>query len=128
MEVGENLDKIVAVLIAIAGFLNAILMIVNFVERAKKPVDKVWENKLNKALEPLNEKTDNINKCIKKIDKNECMNFLVNFLADIENGVEKDDVQIKRACEVYDHYVKDLHGNSYIHDKWTRLMIEGGKI
>ena len=56
------------------------------------------------------------------------MNFLVNFLADVENGDEKDDVQTKRACEVYDHYVKDLHGNSYIHDKWTRVMIEGGKI
>jgi hypothetical protein len=122
------LDKIIATLIAISGFLNAILMIVNFIKIAKKPVDKVWERKLNEALKPLNDKSDDINKYIKKIDKNECMNFLVNFLADIENGIEKDDVQTKRACEVYDHYVKDLQGNSYIHDKWTRLMIEGGKI
>lgn len=122
------MERIYAILIAIAGFLNVITTIVSFVVKAKKPVDKAIEKKLNEALKPLNEKTDSINKCIKKIDKNECMNFLVNFLADIENGVEKDDVQIKRACEVYDHYSNDLHGNSYIHDKWTRLMIEGGKI
>lgn len=122
------MDKIIATLIAISGFLNAILLIVNFIKVAKKPVDKVWERKLNESLKPLNDKSDDTNKYIKKIDKNECMNFLVNFLADIENGIEKDDVQTKRACEVYDHYVKDLQGNSYIHDKWTRLMIEGDKI
>ena len=41
-------------------------------------------------------------------------------------GVEKDEVQIKRAYEVYEHYTKDLHKNSYIHDKWEKLMKKGG--
>lgn len=120
--------KVLEIILTIASFLNAILIIANFIKEARKPASKAFESKLNKALEPINEKLDDTNRGIKKVDKNECMNFLVNFLADIENGIEKDDVQTKRACEVYDHYVKELHGNSYIHDKWTRLMIEGGKI
>ena len=113
--------KVIEIVLTIAGFLNAISVIINCVINAKKPAEKAIQKKLSEILEPLDNN-------IKKIDKNECMNFLVNFLADVENGIEKDDVQTKRACEVYDHYVKDLHGNSYIHDKWTRVMIEGGKI
>lgn len=70
---------------------------------------------INKQLEPINKKMD-------KIDENQCRNFLVDFLADIEKGIEKDEVQTKRAYEVYEHYTEDLHKNSYIHDKWERLM------
>lgn len=120
--------KVIEIVLTTAGFLNAISVIINCVINAKKPAEKAIQKKLSEILEPLDNKMDDTNKYIKKIDKNECMNFLVNFLADVENGDEKDDVQTKRACEVYDHYVKDLQGNSYIHDKWTRVMIEGGKI
>lgn len=70
---------------------------------------------LNKQLKPLEES-------IEILDKNQCKNYLVRFLADIERGENFDDVEIKRAYDVYDHYVKDLKGNSYIHDKWEKLM------
>lgn len=73
---------------------------------------------INKQLEPINKK-------IIKIDENQCKNFLVNFLADIENGIKKDDEQIKRAYEVYEHYTNELHKNSYIHDKWDKARKEG---
>ena len=70
---------------------------------------------LNKQFKPINEKID-------KLDKNQCRNYLVDFLADVEQGISKDETQVKRAYEVYDHYSKDLNGNSYIHDKWEKLM------
>lgn len=73
---------------------------------------------INKQLEPINKK-------IIKIDENQCRNFLVEFLADIDNGIKKDDVQIKRAYEVYEHYTNELHKNSYIHDKWEKARKEG---
>ena len=73
---------------------------------------------INKQLEPINKK-------IIKIDENQCRNFLVDFLADIDNGIKKDDVQIKRAYEVYEHYTNGLHKNSYIHDKWEKARKEG---
>lgn len=70
---------------------------------------------INKGFEPINRKID-------KLDINQCKNFLVTFLKSVEKGEEMDEVEIQRAHEVYDHYVKDLKGNSYIHDKWERLM------
>lgn len=73
---------------------------------------------INKQLEPINKK-------IIKIDENQCRNFLVDFLADIDKGIKKDDVQIKRAYEVYEHYTNELHKNSYIHDKWEKARKEG---
>lgn len=63
-----------------------------------------------------------INDAIKELDINQCKNYLVRFLADVENEEKLDNVEIERAYEVYDHYTHDLHGNSYIHDKWERLM------
>lgn len=73
---------------------------------------------INKQLEPINKK-------ISKIDENQCRNFLVDFLADVEKGIEKDEAQKRRASEVYDHYTDDLHKNSYIHDKWEKLKKQG---
>ncbi|MEG2322436.1 MAG: hypothetical protein RSB71_03025 [Bacilli bacterium] len=70
---------------------------------------------LSKAFKPLNDKID-------IIDKNQCHNYLVDFLSDKESGLAKNEFQITRAYEVYDHYTKDLKGNSYIHDKWEKLM------
>ena len=50
------------------------------------------------------------------------MNWLVEFLADVKNGVPKSDYQIARAHEVYRHYSEDLKGNSYIHEQWEKIM------
>ena len=46
--------------------------------------------------------------------------FLTDFLSDIEQGIPKTEIQIKRAYEVFEEYI-NLHGNSYIHDKWEVL-------
>lgn len=66
-----------------------------------------------------------INPVLKRMDKldlHQCRNFLVEFLADVERGIEKDECQIRLAYETYDHYRKDLNGNSYVKDKWEKLM------
>lgn len=95
--------------VILAGsFITAIGIICAFI---KNVITKV----MNKAFEPINKKLD-------KVDLNRCKDFLVDFLADVENGIEKDEIQTQRAYEVYDHYTKDLDGNSYIHDKWEKLM------
>lgn len=70
---------------------------------------------MDKKFEPLN-------KNIRTLDFNNSKCFLVNFLTDVENGMKKDEVQIKLAYEIYDHYTKELNGNSYVHDKWEKLM------
>ena len=114
--------EIATIIISIATVLNAVLVIMSFVGKLKKPVDNAIDKKFQEALEPINEKLNTIDNRIDKIDKNECKNYLTEFLEDIKNGVPKSDIQIQRATEVYDHYINDLHLNTYIHDSWEKLM------
>ena len=58
-----------------------------------------------------------IYKKINELEKNQCKNFLVDFLARVENNEKKTECQKNRAYEMYDHYIKDLNGNSFIKDK-----------
>lgn len=117
-----ELEKISVIIISIATFLNAISVILTFIGKAKKPVDNAVDKKFKEALEPVSEKLDNMNLDIKKLDKNQCMNYLVEFIEDSKNGISKDDIQKKRASEVFDHYTQDLHGNSYIHAGWEKYV------
>lgn len=69
-----------------------------------------------------------VSKDIRKLDYSQAKTYLTDFLSEVEDGVIKKDIQIQRATEIYDHYIKDLKGNSYIKTKWDKLMIkEGGK-
>ena len=88
----------------IANTLAFILTLIGSISALLVRIKKI----LAKQLEPL--------------DRNQCKNYLVRFLADVERGEKLDDIEIERAYEAYDHYVKDLKGNSYIHDKWNKLM------
>lgn len=116
------MEKVSVVIISFATLLNSLLIIINFIKQAKKPVNDAIDNRFKEALEPIYEKLDNVNADIKKLDKNQCMNYLVNFIEDSKNGIPKDEIQKKRASEVYDHYTNDLHGNSYIHDGWEKYV------
>ena len=116
------MENISIIVIGLASFLNAVMVIINFISMVRKPMDKAVDNKFAEALEPINEKLENVNQDIRKLDKNQCMNYLVNFIEDSKNGIPKDDIQKKRASEVYDHYTNDLHGNSYIHDGWEKYV------
>lgn len=120
------MEHISVIIISIATFLNAILAICSFISKIKKPVDNAVDNKFKEALKPIDEKLEIIDTRIDKLDKNQCKNYLTEFLEDIKNGIPQSDIQIQRATEVYDHYINDLHLNTYIHDSWEKLM-KGGK-
>ena len=116
------MERIITTIVSIATLLNSILIIMTFIKQAKKPVDDAIDKKFKEALQPLYEKLDDASTNIKKLDKNQCMNYLVEFIEDSKNGIPKDEIQKKRASEVFDHYTQDLHGNSYIHDGWEKYV------
>lgn len=116
------MERIITTIVSIATLLNSILIIMTFIKQAKKPVDDAIDKKFKEALQPLYEKLDDTSTNIKKLDKNQCMNYLVEFIEDSKNGIPKDEIQKKRASEVFDHYTQDLHGNSYIHDGWEKYV------
>ena len=103
------MEQITSIIILIASFITAVTTIIVAIQKI-----------LKKTFEPINNKID-------KLDLGQARNYLVDFLADIENGVQKDECQIERAYELYDHYTNDLHGNSYIHAKWEKVMKKGVK-
>ncbi len=76
------MEKLSMIIISIATILNAILTIVNFISKTKNASKKVIDKKFQIALSPLEKKID-------KIDENQCRNFLVDFLADVEKRCRK---------------------------------------
>ena len=99
-------------------------IIVAFITVAGTIANTLLTNKTNKKvdkIEDMNKKIDKMREESKKdmlehtIDADKT--YLINFLSDLENGIQKTDVQIKRAYEIYERYTKN-GGNSYVHDKW----------
>lgn len=75
----------------------------------------------------LKDKFDGIEKTQKEIlkrldtvDIENCKNYLVTFLAEVSRGERKDDTEVMRFWEEYQHY-QSKGGNSYIHRKVDEL-------
>lgn len=106
----ENITvgQINAFLGILAGIITSGSIIIVFIQKSLKKLIK-------NELEPISTQ-------IKNLDVSQCKNFLVGFLADVEQGNELDKVELERAYEIYDHYINDLKQNSYIHNRWVQLM------
>lgn len=95
----------------IGTFLALIVGILGSMKYLSNEVKKYLE----KSLNPINDS-------IKNLDISQCKNFLVRYLADVEQGNILDEVEKERAYEIYDHYTNDLKQNSYIHKRWEELI------
>ncbi len=95
----------------------------------KKILNKLAELLADSLLDGLSKKLDkmkeDIQEDIRKVDEECTKNFLVSFLKEVERGEEIDDVERERFYEAYDHYTNELHLNSYIHKKVSKLEKEG---
>ena len=103
-----TIGQINAFLGILAGIITSGSIIIVFIQKSLKKLIK-------NELEPISTQ-------IKNLDVSQCKNFLVGFLADVEQGNELDKVELERAYEIYDHYINDLKQNSYIHNRWVQLM------
>lgn len=98
-----TIAKTIAFLIALIGGIEFLLARFN----------KLFDNKLKPINTRLNE-----------IELSSDKNFIVRFLADIEQGNLVDDVEKERFYEIYQRY-KELGGNSYVSHKVDKLEKEG---
>ena len=71
---------------------------------------------INKIFNPIDKKMN-------ELEKKQCKNFLVDFLAKVENKEKITDCQKNRDYEIYDHYIYVLKCNSFIKEK-LEMMIE----
>ena len=103
----------------IAVFLGLVAGIITSISVILIPIKKSLTKAIKNEIEPINEN-------IKKLDVGQCKNYLVRFLADVEQGNKLDEVEIERAYEIFDHYTNDLKQNSYIHKRW-QILVEKDK-
>ena len=89
------------------GFVGATITIINAVKKA-----------IETGFKPVNDK-------IASVDKNATMNYLVDKMSDIDNGLKLEGVARKRFIDEYEHYTKELNGNTYIKEEYDRLKKEG---
>ena len=91
-------------------------------------ITAVLKKQIRKDLEKLSKKLDDKDYQDSKVK-------LTDFLTEVEIGIKsgktlcevKSEVQIKMACEIYDHYVAPrneggLNGNSWVQEKWEKYM------
>lgn len=99
--------------ITLGQILGGLSFIVSFIG-AVTYLSNILKKQVDKTLKPIQDS-------IKELDVSQCKNFLVRFLADVEQGNELDEVEIERAYEIYDRYTNTLKQNSYIHKRWESL-------
>ena len=85
-----------------------------------KKIDKSFQT----HLDPLYQRMDETDKRIKQVDNENCKNYLVTFLSDMERGKEPEEIELKRFYEQYDHYTEN-GGNSYIKHKVEKHKADG---
>ena len=115
-----TLEQVGIIIVFILGLIIGI-------RELKKEVKVALSESLKDQFDKVNNKLDDMQSKINKIDEQTCKNFLVRYLADIERGTYIYDDEKQRFWEEYDHY-KDpngVDGNSYIKEWVERLKTEG---
>lgn len=118
----ENIT--VGQIMAVLGFVVAVGGIVTYFWKLVQNLKKYMTKIIVTELEPIKEQLTALDQKVDKVDKEACKNFLVSFLAGVEQGKAIDEIQRQRFWEEYEHYVNG-GGNSYIKQKVERLKEKG---
>lgn len=109
----------------VAGWLAFIVALGISYTQIKKWTIAGIKSAVQEELGSLSENIEALRSEIKKEDKEKTKNFLVARLADIERGETWSDIERQRFYEQFDHYTKDLNGNTYIKTAADRYEAEG---
>lgn len=114
-----TVGDIIAFILGLAGVIGACGVIFKFGFKA-------FSKAIEKAMKPTNDRLDDMANQIADVDMSQCKNFLVRFLADVEQGNKIDEIEKERFYETYEHYTSPkLKGNSYIKEKVESLKKAG---
>lgn len=116
-----TVGQIYTFILNFASVLTAGGVIVAFTLKTGKKI-------LNKSLEPFDKRIDDVvannNKRFSAMQLQIDKNYLVRFLADLEQGNAVDETELEHFWFTYDDYHKN-NGNSYIDHKVDKLKKEG---
>ena len=122
-----TLGTLASNIIWLGAFIGGCLVILKyaktiFMKVITEPITKqMIENKkeLDKKITDLQ---IDLNKKINTLGEDQCKNYIVRYLSDVENGEILSEVETERAYDAYEKYTNLYHGNSYIHSRWNKVM------
>lgn len=121
-------EAVSAILAIVAGLVAFIKGCEYLVQKSSNAFSKAVEENLkpvNARIDTLIKEVQNVENQAYNADLNSCKNFLVRFLADIEQGQPVDEVERMRFWETYQRYTVELGQNSYIKEKVSNLKAQG---
>lgn len=80
---------------------------------------------LDDRFDSIEERLDSLDKKITENDAQQCKNYIIRCLSDIENGNEMSPSEEEHFWKQYDHYTLDLKLNTYIKKRVARLEAKG---
>ena len=104
----------IAFVVALAGGLASL----------KKLITKGIEDALRDKFDKLEKSQAEIIKRLEMVDTENCKNYLITFLSEVARGELKDEIEVKRFWEEYEHYAA-CGGNSYVKHKVEELQKRG---
>lgn len=113
-----TLGQISVALLFIIGLIGSMCTLANYLKKVLEKTFRPTNDKIDKMEKTLSSKID-------KVDKNATMNYIVRCFNDVDRGISLDSASKMRLKDQYEHYVRDLNGNTYIHDEYERLKKEG---
>ena len=114
-------------LLDISVIVLFVVGLIRGVQELKKSIKEFLEKLLADQFKEVNNKLNEMQSSITVLDKQACKNFIVRYLADVERGNYIYESEQQRFWEEYDHYIDDLHENSYIKE-WVMRLKEEGKL
>ena len=117
-------QAIVAILAGVAGLVTFVKGVEYLWKKAAGVIHKWFSEGLEAGFEPVNQKLTELTEDTQQLRLSVCKNYIVRFLADIEQGQAVDEVEKQRFYENYDLYIS-LGGNSYLKDKVERMRKQG---
>ncbi len=123
-----TLGTIATNLLWLVAFIGGIIAILKYCKSIfNNVVTKPILEKMESNKKELQQEINVVKEDLIVVGEDQCKNYLVRFLADIEAEEELSEVEVERAYDAYEKYTKTYHGNSYIHDRWDKLMKNRGK-
>lgn len=109
---------------SIASWLALIAGIITSAGVIYKLVSKAFHKALDGAIQPVVTKLETLERKHDLSDREHAKNYIVRFLADVEQGEPIDQDELHCFWDNYELY-KARGGNSYVHDKVEKLKAQG---
>ena len=109
-----------------ASFVTLLVGLIGGIGFLYKKLKKWLEVLFEKQMTEIRTELKELSKRIDKSDMENCKNFLVQCLADLDRGQDMTETEKQRFYEEYQHYI-DNDGNSYV-KREVEKMQKAGKL